>query len=67
MKGKRFATIEEIKENMLSMYGYDIETKNLTSQWKSPEEPRLKKTRQVWTNVKVLLTVFLDCNGLGAS
>ena len=28
------------------------------------EEPRLKKPRQVRSNVKVLLTVLLDCNGI---
>ena len=32
--------------------------------WKRPEEPRLKKARQVRSNVKVLLTVFFDCNGV---
>ena len=46
------------------MNGYDIETKAQSSQWKRPEEPRPKKARQVWLNVKVLLTVFFDCNGV---
>ena len=41
------------------VYGYDIETK-----WKLPEGPSPKKTRQVWSNVKGLLTVFSDCNGV---
>ena len=46
------------------MYGYDIEIKTQSSQWKRPEEPRSKKARQVWLNVKVLLTVFFDCNDM---
>ena len=36
-------------------YGYDIETKAQSSQWKRPNP---KKTRQVRSNVKVLLTVY---------
>ena len=46
------------------MYGYDIETKAQSSQWKRPEKPRPKKTSKVWSNVKVLLTVFFDSNGV---
>ena len=46
------------------VYGSDIETKALSSQWKRPEEPRPKKARQVRLNVKVLLTVFFDCNSM---
>ena len=46
------------------VYGYDIEIKVQSSQWKLPEEPRLKNARQVRSNVKVLLTVFFDCNGV---
>ena len=45
-------------------YGYDIETKAQLSPWKSPEEPRPKKAWQVRSNIKVLLTVFFDCNGI---
>ena len=41
------------------VYGYDIEAK-----LKQREEPNSKKERQVWSNVKVLLTVFFDCNGM---
>ena len=40
------------------VYGSDIETKALSSQWKRPEEPRPKKAHQLRSNVKVLLTVF---------
>ncbi|UYV74999.1 hypothetical protein LAZ67_12002048 [Cordylochernes scorpioides] len=46
------------------VYGYDVETKALSSQWKLPHEPRPKKARQVQSNVKVLLTVFFDCRGV---
>ncbi|UYV75253.1 hypothetical protein LAZ67_12003104 [Cordylochernes scorpioides] len=46
------------------VYGYDVETKAQSSQWKLPHEPRPKKTRQVRSNVKVLLTVFFDCRGV---
>ena len=46
------------------LYGYDIETKAQSYQWKCSEEPRPIKARQVWSNVKVLLTVFLVCNGV---
>ena len=45
-------------------YGYDIETKVQSSQWKRPEEPRPEKADQVLPNVRVLLTVFIDCNGV---
>ena len=46
------------------VYGYDIETKAQSSQWKRPEEPRPKKARQVRSNVRVLLSVFFDCNSV---
>ncbi|UYV72295.1 hypothetical protein LAZ67_9002491, partial [Cordylochernes scorpioides] len=46
------------------VYGYDLETKAQSSQWKLPHEPRPKKARQVRSNVKVLLTVFFDCRGV---
>lgn len=46
------------------VYGYDVETKAQSSQWKHPESPRPKKARQVRSNVKVLLTVFFDYNGV---
>ena len=41
-----------------AVYGYDIETKAQSSQWKLPEEPKSTKARQVRPNVKALLTVF---------
>ncbi|UYV73875.1 hypothetical protein LAZ67_11001236 [Cordylochernes scorpioides] len=46
------------------VYGYDVETKAQSSQWKLPHEPRPKKARQVRSIVKVLLTVFFDCRGV---
>ncbi|UYV67517.1 hypothetical protein LAZ67_5001062 [Cordylochernes scorpioides] len=45
-------------------YGYDVETKAQSPEWKLPHEPRPKKARQVRSNVKVLLTVFFDCRGV---
>ena len=39
----------------LWVYGYDTETK---------ASRRPKKVRQVQSNVRVLLTVFCDCNGV---
>ena len=46
------------------VYCYDVETKAQLSQWKRSEEPRLKKVRQVRSNVEVLLTVVFDGNGI---
>ncbi|UYV79263.1 K02A2.6-like [Cordylochernes scorpioides] len=46
------------------VYGYDVDTKAQSSQWKLPHEPRPKKACQVRSNVKVLLTVFFDCRGV---
>ncbi|UYV61411.1 hypothetical protein LAZ67_1004761 [Cordylochernes scorpioides] len=46
------------------VYGYDVETKAQSSQWKLLQEPRPNKARQVRSNVKVLLTVFLDSRGV---
>ena len=46
------------------VYGYDVETKAQSSQWKHTESPRPTKARQVRSNVKVLLTVFFDYHGV---
>ncbi|UYV60688.1 hypothetical protein LAZ67_1001909 [Cordylochernes scorpioides] len=46
------------------VYGYVMETKAQSSQWKLPHEPRPKKARQVRSNVKVFQTVFFDCRGV---
>jgi len=48
----------------LWVYGYDPETKVKSSQWKHSSSPRPKKAQQVCSNVKVLLTVFLDSRGV---
>ncbi|UYV66554.1 hypothetical protein LAZ67_4002056 [Cordylochernes scorpioides] len=47
------------------VYGYDPETKSQSSQWKHSTSPRPKKTRQVRSNVKVMLTAFFDPCSLG--
>ena len=39
----------------LWVFGYDIETKSQSSQWKRPKEPKPKKAGQVRSNVKVFL------------
>jgi histone-lysine N-methyltransferase SETMAR len=41
-------------------YGYDPETRQQSSQWKSPNSPRPKMARQVKSKVKSLLIVFFD-------
>ncbi|XP_050684031.1 histone-lysine N-methyltransferase SETMAR-like [Leptidea sinapis] len=46
------------------VYGYDVETKAKSSQWRHSGSPRPKKARQVRSNVKVMLTVFFDFNGI---
>ena len=46
------------------VYGYDVETKAQSSQWKFKGEPRQKKARQVRSKVKVLITVFFDYHGI---
>jgi len=45
-------------------YGYDPETKQQSSQWKSASSPRPKKARQVQSNVKPMLICFFDIKGL---
>ena len=46
------------------VYGYDPETKQMSSQWKIASSPRPKKMRQVKSNVKTMLIAFFDTNGL---
>jgi hypothetical protein len=46
------------------VYGYDPETKQMSSQWKTPSSPRPKKARQVRSNVKTMLIAFFDAEGL---
>ena len=40
------------------------ETKQASSQWKTPTSPRPKKARQVRSNVKTMLIVFFDVRGI---
>jgi hypothetical protein len=46
------------------VYGYDLETKQMSSQWKTASSPRPKKVRQVKSNVMTMLIVFLNIDGL---
>jgi len=46
------------------VYGYDPETKQMSSQWKIASSPRLKKVWQVKSNVKTMLIAFFDTDGL---
>jgi len=46
------------------VYGYDPETKQQSSQWKSPTSPRPKKARQVKSNIKSLIITFFDVKGI---
>jgi histone-lysine N-methyltransferase SETMAR len=46
------------------VYDYDPETKQMSSQWKTPSSPRPKKARQVQSDVKTMLITFFDAEGL---
>jgi len=46
------------------MYGYDPETKQQSSQWKSSNSPQPKKACQVRSNVKSMLIIFFDIQGI---
>jgi hypothetical protein len=46
------------------IYGYDQETKQQSLQWKSPQSPRAKQERQVWSSTKSMLIVFFDVKGI---
>ena len=46
------------------VYGYDPETKQRSSQWKRPDEPRPKKASQSRSHVKSMLIIFFDCEGV---
>ena len=45
-------------------YGYDPETKQQASQWKTASSPRPKKARQVRSHVKTMLICFFDIKGI---
>jgi hypothetical protein len=42
------------------VFGYDPETKQMLSQWKTPPSPRPKKARQSRSKVKTMLIAFFD-------
>ena len=46
------------------VYGYDPETRVQSSQWKSPSSPRAKKAHQSRSNIKVVMIVFFDLDGI---
>jgi hypothetical protein len=46
------------------VYGYDPATEQQSLQWKSPNSPRPKKARQVLRNVKSMLIIFSDIQGI---
>lgn len=46
------------------VYGYDPETKQQSSQWKSPKSPRPKKALQVRSATKSMIVVFFDIKGI---
>lgn len=46
------------------VYSYDPETKQQSSQWKSPSSPRLKKARQSRSSKKIMLIIFFDSHGI---
>ena len=45
-------------------YGYDPESKQASSQWKTPASPWPKKIRQVRSNVKTMLICFFNIQGI---
>jgi len=45
-------------------YHYDPESKQASSQWKTPHSPRPKKIRQMRSNVKTMLICFFDIQGI---
>jgi histone-lysine N-methyltransferase SETMAR len=45
-------------------YGYDPETKQQSSQWKSPNSQTPKKAQQVKSKVKSMLIIFFDIKGI---
>ena len=46
------------------VYGYDLETMQMSSQWSISSSPRPKKARQVKSKIKTLLIAFFDIDGL---
>ena len=48
------------------VYGYDPETKQQSSQWKSTNSPRPKKARRIRSSVKSMLIFFLTFKALSS-
>jgi hypothetical protein len=46
------------------VYGYDPETKQQSSRWKSPGSPGPKKARQNCSATKSMLIVFFNIQGI---
>jgi len=46
------------------VYGYNVETKSQLSQWVGQRSPRPKKARMSRSNMKVMLLVFVDWQGI---
>ena len=46
------------------VYGYDPENKQQSSQWKRPDEPRVKKAYQSRNHFKSMLIIFFDREGV---
>jgi len=46
------------------VYGYDLETRQMSSQWSTSSSPRPKKARQVKSNIKTMLIAFFDIDRL---
>ena len=46
------------------VYGYDPETRVQRSRWKSSSSPRVKKACQSRSNIKVMMIVFFDLDGI---
>lgn len=46
------------------IYGYDPETKQQSSQWKSPQSPRPQKAKQFRSATKTMLIAFFDVKGI---
>jgi len=78
-KERRVAVCQELRQRALDdpsfmsrvitgneswVYGYDPETKQQFSQWKSPGSPRPKKARQIRSMTKSMLIVFFDIRGI---
>jgi len=46
------------------VYVYDPETRFQSSQWKSPSSSRARQARQSKSNIKVIMIVFFDLDGI---